>query len=249
MNSTINSDVESLTKRIEGLSSARRSLLDRLLKAKGVGTTPRINKIQRRAKTDFTPLSFAQQRLWVLHQLDPTNPAYIMPDAVRLQGPLDLSALQQGFEEIVRRHDVLRTTFRMTERGPEQLVAAEQAISQFLDFEFIDFSELSGSEAELAARSLATKEAVTGFDLSQGPTLRIKVIRIKPEDHLILFTMHHIASDMWSLNVFAREIATFYDAFIEGKPSPLPDLPIQYADFGIWQHELLLGETFEKQLS
>lgn len=247
--STINSDVESLTKRIEGLSSARRSLLDRLLKAKGVGTTPRINKIQRRAKTDFTPLSFAQQRLWVLHQLDPTNPAYIMPDAVRLQGPLDLSALQQGFEEIVRRHDVLRTTFRMTERGPEQLVAAEQAISQFLDFEFIDFSELSGSEAEEAARSLATKEAVTGFDLSQGPTLRIKVIRIKPEDHLILFTMHHIASDMWSLNVFAREIATFYDAFIEGKPSPLPDLPIQYADFAIWQHELLQGETYEKQLS
>jgi amino acid adenylation domain-containing protein len=249
MSSTINYDVESMTKRIEGLSPERRSLLDRLLKAKGVGTTSWPNKIQRRGKSDFTPLSFAQERMWVLHHLDPTNPSYIMPDAVRLQGPLDVSALRQSFEEIVRRHDVLRTTFRMTERGPEQVVAPEQAISQFLDFAVVDCSEMPANEAEAAARSLAAAEAVTTFDLSQGPTLRIRVIRLNAEDHIILFTMHHIASDMWSLNIFAREIMMFYEAFSQGKPGLLPELPIQYADFAIWQRELLQGETYEEQLS
>src|SRR2546423_211415 len=104
--STINDNVESLTKRIEELSPVRRALLDKLLKAKGLETTPGSTKIQRRVKADFTPLSFAQQRMWVLNQLDPTNPAYIMPDAVRLQGTLDIAALQESFEEIVRRHDI-----------------------------------------------------------------------------------------------------------------------------------------------
>jgi amino acid adenylation domain-containing protein len=249
MSTTINYDVESLSKRIEELSPVRRVLLDKLLKAKGVGTQARSNKVQRRVKTDFTPLSFAQQRLWVLHQLDPANPSYIMPDAVRLEGQLDISALQQGFEEIVRRHDVLRTTFRMTEHGPSQVIAPEQEVSQFLDFAVVDVSKLIGDGAEAAIRRLAAKEAVTGFDLSQGPTLRIKVIRLSAEDHFVLFTMHHIASDIWSLNIFAREIATLYDAFAQGKPSPLPELPIQYADFAVWQRELLQGDAYEKQLS
>jgi amino acid adenylation domain-containing protein len=247
--STINHNVESLTKRIEELSPVRRALLDKLLKAKGVGTTPSSTRIQRRVKADFTPLSFAQQRMWVLHQIDPTNPFYIMPDAVRLQGTLDISALQLGFEEIVRRHDVLRTTYHMTERGPSQVVAPEQEVWEFLDFAVVDFSELTGEEAEVAARRLALKEAVTVFDLSQGKTLRIKVIRLNEEDHIILFTLHHIASDIWSLNIFAREIAVLYDAFSQAKPSPLPELPIQYADFAVWQREVLQGDAYEKQLS
>jgi amino acid adenylation domain-containing protein len=247
--STINHNVESLSKRIEELSPVRRAVLDKLLKAKGVGTTPRSTRIQRRVKADFTPLSFAQQRMWVLHQLDPANPSYIMPDAVRLQGPLDISALQQVFEEIVRRHDVLRTSFHMTQQGPAQVVAPEQEASQFLDFVVVDFSELNTNEAEAAASNLASEEAVIPFDLSQGETLRIKVIRLNEEDHIILFTMHHIASDIWSLNVFAREIATLYDAFSQGKPSPLPELPIQYADFAVWQRELLQGSNYEKHLS
>lgn len=247
--STINHNVESLNKRIEELSPVRRALLDKLLKAKGVGTTPSSTRIQPRVKADFTPLSFAQQRMWVLYQLDPTNPSYIMPDAVRLQGRLDVSALQQGFEEIVRRHDVLRTTYHMTEHGPTQAVAPEQEFSEFLDWAVFDFSEMTGDEAEEAARRLTSKEAVTVFDLSQGKTLRIKVIRLNEEDHIILFALHHIASDIWSLTIFAREIAVLYDAFSQGKPSPLPELPIQYADFAVWQRELLQGDTYEKQLS
>jgi amino acid adenylation domain-containing protein len=247
--STINHNVESLTRRIEELSPVRRALLDKLLKAKGVGTTPDSTKIQRRVKADFTPLSFAQQRMWVLYQLDPTNPSYVMPDAVRLQGMLDVSALQQGFEEIVRRHDILRTTYHMTERGPSQVVAPEEEVSEFLDFAFVDFSELLGDEAEVAARQLTLKEAVTVFDLSQGKQLRIKVIRLNEEDHIILFSLHHIASDVWSLTIFANEITVLYDAFSQGKPSPLADLPIQYADFAVWQRDFLQGDTYEKQLS
>ena len=244
-----NHNVESLSRRIEELSPVRRALLDKLLKAKGVGTTPESTRIQRRVKADFTPLSFAQQRMWVLYQLDPTNPSYVMPDAVRLQGPLDISALQQGFEEIVRRHDILRTTYHITERGPSQVIAPEQAVSEFLDFAFVDYSEMPADEAEDAARRLTLKEAVTVFDLAQGKQLRIRVIRLNEEEHIILFALHHIASDVWSLNIFAREIATLYDAFSQGKPSPLPDLEIQYADFAVWQREFLRGETYEKQLS
>ncbi len=247
--STINHNVESLTRRIEELSPVRRALLEKLLKAKGVGAAPPSTKIQPRMKADFTPLSFAQQRMWVLYQLDPTNPSYVMPDAVRLQGRLDISALQQGFEEIVRRHDVLRTTYHMTKRGPSQVVAPEQAVSEFLDFAFVDFSELPVDEAEVAARQLTLKEAVTVFDLSQGKQLRIRVIRLNPEEHIILFALHHIASDVWSLNIFAREIAVLYDAFSQGKPSPLPDLAIQYADFAVWQREFLQGDTYDRQMN
>jgi amino acid adenylation domain-containing protein len=244
-----NHNVESLTRRIEELSPVRRALLDKLLKAKGVGAAPQSTKIQPRVKADFTPLSFAQQRMWVLYQLDPTNPSYVMPDAVRLHGKLDVSALQQGFEEIVRRHDVLRTTYHLTERGPSQVVAPETDVSEFLDFEVVDFSEMNIDEAEEAARRLTLKEAVTVFDLSQGKQLRIKVIRLSEEDHTILFALHHIASDIWSLTIFAREIAVLYDAFSQGKPSPLPELPIQYADFAVWQREFLQGETYDRQLS
>ncbi|HEV7857249.1 MAG TPA: amino acid adenylation domain-containing protein [Pyrinomonadaceae bacterium] len=249
MSSTINRDTESLTRRIDGLSLERRALLERLLKAKGLKTNAPTTKIARRGKSDFIPLSFGQQRLWVLHQLDPSNPAYNMPDAVRLQGALEVAALKRTFEEIVRRHDVLRTGFRMTERGPEQLVAPEQESERFLDFAIVDLSLMEQALRETEAARLASDEAVSPFDLSRGPTLRIRVVRLSPEDHIILFTMHHIATDMWSLNVFAREIMTLYDAFSNGLPSPLPELQIQYADFAAWQREWLQGETLEQQLA
>lgn len=249
MSSTINRDTESLTRRIDGLSPEKRAALDKLLRAKGLKTTAQPMKIRRRGKSDFTPLSFGQQRLWVLHQLDPATPSYNMPDAVRLEGALQVAALKQTFEEIVRRHDVLRTTFRMTERGPEQSVAPQQDVKRFLDFAVVDLSLMEEAKREEEARRLASNEAVSPFDLALGPTLRIRVVRLSPEDHIILFTMHHIATDMWSLNVFAREIMTLYDAFSNGLPSPLPELPVQYADFAAWQREWLQGETLEKQLS
>lgn len=249
MSLTINRDTESLTKRIDGLSPEKRAALEKLLRAKGLKTATQPMKIRRREKSDFTPLSFGQQRLWVLHQLDPANPSYNMPDAVRLEGALQVAALKQTFEEIVRRHDVLRTTFRMTEDGPQQLVAPKQDIERFLDFAIVDLSLMEQASREEEARRLARDEAVSPFDLSQGPTLRIRVVRLGQEDHLILFTMHHIATDLWSLNVFAREIMTLYDAFSNGLPSPLPELPVQYADFAAWQREWLQGETLAKQLS
>ncbi|MCA1566173.1 MAG: condensation domain-containing protein [Acidobacteria bacterium] len=248
MSVTIKPDADALNKRIEELSPERRALLARLLKAKGVGA-PQATKIHRREKSDFTPLSFAQQRLWVLHQLDPTNPSYNMPDAVRLRGRLDIAALEQCFKEIVRRHDVLRTSFRMTEHGPEQVVADRPSVNRFLKFALVDLSEMEAEKREAEARRLAAEEAVRPFDLAKGETLRVKVARLNEQDHVILFTMHHIASDMWSLNIFAREIMALYDAFSQGKPSPLPELAVQYADFAVWQREWLRGETFEKQLA
>ncbi|HEV2707211.1 MAG TPA: amino acid adenylation domain-containing protein [Pyrinomonadaceae bacterium] len=191
------------------------------------------------------PLSFAQQRLWFLDQLEPGNPIYNLPTALRLRGALDVEALRRTLNEIVRRHEPLRTVFREKEGEVVQVILPEQLVEMPL----LNLSSLTEAEREREAERLARAEAQRGFDLSRGPQLRATLLQLSTEEHLLLFTMHHIISDGWSSGVLVREVATLYEAYAQGKESPLPELPVQYADYAVWQRDWLQGEVLTKQLA
>jgi thioesterase domain-containing protein len=190
------------------------------------------------------PLSFAQQRLWFLDKLVAGSPVYNMPAALRLTGRLDVRAFEHALTEIVRRHEALRTTFPEVDGQPVQVFAPPAAISVPL----IELSDLDPAEREQQARRLAEDEAQLPFDLANGPLLRVSVLRLDDEEHVVLLTMHHIVSDGWSMGVLVRELRLLYEAFVEHNDSPLSELPIQYADFAAWQREWLSGEVLEAQL-
>jgi len=190
-------------------------------------------------------LSFAQARLWFLEQLEPGSYAYNMPAAVRLTGSLNVAALKQSLQEIVQRHEALRTTFRMVSGEPLQLIAPVKALTLPL----VDLCQLPEAQQEAQVERLATSEAQQPFDLAIGPLLRAKLLHLGEAEHVLLLTMHHIVSDGWSIGVLIRELAALYEAFSSGKPSPLPQLPIQYADFAHWQRQWLQGEVLAAQLS
>lgn len=191
------------------------------------------------------PMSFAQQRLWFLDQLEPNSSSYNIPLVLRLADGLDVAALQQAIDEIVRRHEVFRTTFATREGEPVQVVAPVSEVRLLVT----DLQSLSAEAQEAEAQRLANEEAQRPFDLRHGPLLRVTLLRLSDEAHVLLVTMHHIISDGWSMGIFRHEVETLYEAFAQGKPSALPELPIQYADFSIWQREWLSGETLERQLA
>jgi len=191
------------------------------------------------------PLSFAQQRLWFLHQLDPQSPAYNMPFALRLLGQLDIPALERTLNEIIRRHEVLRTSFDSLEGEPLQLIAATQP----LELPLTDLSALPSQKREAETRRLALQEALRPFDFARGPMLRASLLQLAEEEHVLSLTMHHIVSDGWSMGVLVHEVATLYTAFSNGQPSPLDELTVQYADYAQWQREWLSGEVLAEQLS
>ena len=232
-----------IAKQITELSIEKRQLLDRYLKKAGLNLTSAIIIPQRRDTNRF-PLSFAQERLWFLDQLDPNRPIYNLPDTHYFKGPLNLEALQRGLSEIVRRHELLRTTFQMIDGQPVQVIAPAEP----LELKVIDISHLPDAERTAKAQQLADEDSTQPFDLSRGPLFRVQLVRLAEEAHWLLFTMHHIISDGWSLQVMSRELAELYEAFRLGQDSPLPELPIQYADFAVWQREWLQGEVLEKQL-
>jgi NRPS condensation-like uncharacterized protein/acyl carrier protein len=190
------------------------------------------------------PLSFAQQRLWFIDQLQPGNAAYNMPAAINLIGGLDVDALHKTFNEIIRRHEALRTHFPNINGKPAQRIVPAQP----LRLEVIDLTAADVIERDASAQILAREEAEQPFDLSHGPLLRVKLVRLAPDRHLLLITIHHIISDGWSLGVLVREIGILYEAFLKGDSSPLSDLPIQYADFAVWQRQQLEGEIMFNQL-
>ena len=225
-------------------SAEKRKLFELLLEKKGLHRKSANVIPQAAAVADSYPLSFAQQRLWFLDQLDPGIPLYNVPTFIRLTGRLNLKALEKTFSEIVSRHKVLRTTFSTREGQPVQVIAPA---SQQL-FSVVDLSELPSVERESEAKRLAEREAVQRFDLSLGPLLRVCVVCLSPEDHIVLFTMHHIISDAWSLGVLMREVGSLYEAFVAGQPSPLPPLAIQYVDYAVWQRERMKGGAFEQQV-
>ena len=235
--------MSNIANKITELSVEKRQLLDRYLKKAGLDLTSAIIIPQRR-DTDRFPLSFAQERLWFLDQLEPNRPIYNLPDTHRFRGPLDLDALQRSLSEIVRRHELLRTTFQMVDGQPVQVIAPPQP----LELPVIDISHLPDAERAAKAQQLADEDSNKPFDLSRGPLFRAQLVRLMEEEHLLLFTMHHIISDGWSLHVMGREMSTLYEAYRSGQSPSLPALPIQYADFAVWQREWLQGEVLETQL-
>lgn len=191
------------------------------------------------------PASFAQQRLWVLNSLAPKNPFYNVSAAIELQGQLNITALEQTFNEIVRRHEVLRTTFEMTAGQLHQVILEDVTVS----LPVVDLSYLPASERKAAARQQAIAQSQSPCDLGADMLLRLTIFQIEPTDHILLLNLHHIIADGWSIGVLVQEISILYAAFNAGEPSPLPDLIIQYADFASWQLKWLQGEVLESQLS
>jgi Condensation domain len=222
---------------VEGL--ARK--IGELLLAGEKDETPRLVKVPRESRL---PLSFAQQRLWFLDQLAPNTPLYNIPAAVRLEGRLDLEALERSINEIVRRHEILRTRIEVERGEPVQVVDEWKHCR--LETKYL--TSLTREEREAEVVRMAKEEAETGFDLARGPLLRVKALGLRADEHLVLFTMHHIVSDGWSMEILIGEVEVLYRAYIAGEPSPLEDLPIQYADFAVWQREWLKGEALETQL-
>jgi len=190
------------------------------------------------------PVSFAQQRLWFLSQLEPDNPSYNLPQILRLKGHLNVDALEQSINTIIARHESLRTTFKEVDGEPVQIVSGAHKIK----LGFADLSGLPESEREDEARRLAVSEVRRPFDLSRDYPLRAVLVRVNDEDHWLLLTMHHIASDGWSLGIFTRELTNIYEALATNHEISLSELPIQYPDFAEWQREWLQGEVLEEHL-
>ncbi|MDZ7333004.1 MAG: amino acid adenylation domain-containing protein [candidate division KSB1 bacterium] len=189
-------------------------------------------------------LSFSQQRLWFIDQLQPGNPIYNIPSAFRLEGELNVRALERSLNEVIARHEVLRTSFLNLNGEPVQIVAPKLQ----LKLPVIDLTELSPHEAEARVLILARQEAQRPFDLKRPPLMRVTLIKLNAREHIALLTLHHIIADGWSMGILIRELATLYQAFSNGRPSPLAPLKLQYADFARWQKEYLQGETLERQL-
>ncbi|HEX3555464.1 MAG TPA: condensation domain-containing protein, partial [Thermoanaerobaculia bacterium] len=191
------------------------------------------------------PLSFAQQRLWFLDQLDPGTAGYNLPHAVRLAGPLCTAVLAGSLREVVRRHETLRARFVKLADGAAQVFDAPAP----LPLPLADLSGLPAVARQQELRRLVAEEARRPFDLSRGPLLRTGLLRLGTEEHALLLTLHHVAGDAWSMNLLLREVMVLYQAFAAGRRSPLAELPVQYADYAVWQRGWLRGEVLEEQLT
>jgi len=209
----------------------------------GEGTPP--PPIERVSRDGELLLSFAQERLWFLHQLEPQSPYYNVPSALRLSGKLDLEALERALREIVRRHEVLRTTFRAVSGKPLQIVHPEVE----LRLGVVRWPELRPEEREEAARKEAAEEARRPFDLATGPVFRAGLLVLGEDDHVLLLTLHHIVSDGWTRGILNRELSTLYRAYQVGEDAALPEVPIQYADYAQWQRRWLSGEVLDRQIA
>ncbi|HKP81192.1 MAG TPA: amino acid adenylation domain-containing protein, partial [Pyrinomonadaceae bacterium] len=214
--------------------------------------------VRRRGDGSTAPLSFAQQRLWIVDKLEPHSAAYNLPSALRLEGPLDVAALQSSFDELIRRHEVLRTTFAIVGGEPTQIIGPPvPAVLSFIDLsEFpgtgghgVPTLQLSASEAE--ARRLVREEAEKPFDLTRGPLLRTTLVRLSAECHLLLVTLHHIVADGWSVTLLVQELGELYEVYRNCRGGTLwPPVPGNtYADYAVWQREWLQGERLEEQLA
>ncbi|MFP2903282.1 condensation domain-containing protein, partial [Corallococcus sp. 4LFB] len=196
-------------------------------------------------REEAPPLSFAQQRLWLIDQLEPGTATYNMPVALRLSGALDVESLRRGLEALMHRHEALRTTFRDTPEGPVQLIAPPSALT----LDLTDLRSLPHEERQAEARHRATAEALRPFALTTGPLVRAALLVLEEQEHLLLLTIHHIVSDGWSLGVLVREVAELYRAFASGQAPALTPLRLQYADYAAWQRQWMRGDALEAQLS
>src|SRR6185437_163769 len=195
----------------------------------------------RKAADTTVPLSFAQQRLWFLDQLEPNSPLYNVPTVAQMSGALNLEALRGALDGLVSRHESLRTRFVDVEGSPAQLVDKTLRLNLAVH----DLSERSAEQREGEAKALVNAEVNRPFDLASGPPVRATLIRLKPDEHWFILNIHHIVSDEWSLKICFQELKELYTAACEGRAPHLPELPIQYADYSVWQRESLKGELLE----
>ncbi len=226
------------------LSLAKQALLEKRLRGAVESNSP-LNVIPLRSNTEPVPLSFAQTRLWLLDQLQPGSSAYNIATALRLTGSLNAIALTQSLNEIVRRHEALRTTFRMVGEQPIQVIAPTLTLA----IPIVDLQLLPPKRRYIEIQRVATEESYQPFNLAEGPLLRTTILQLNTTEYVVLLTMHHIISDGWSIEILTKELVTLYEAFSKGQSSPLPKLPIQYADFAIWQRQWLTVEMQEAQLA
>jgi amino acid adenylation domain-containing protein len=235
---------EELAYRRAGLSEAKRARLAERLQRSSQYKTPYAS-IKRREADQKMVLSFAQQRLWFLDQLAPGNPFYNMPMIIQLDGFLDVPLVLRCLQELAQRHESLRTNFVMDGDEPVQVVTPSDRLS----LPMIDLQELPEEQQRLTVQHLSEIEAQRPFDLSRDPLMRSTLLRRKPQKHILLMTMHHIISDGWSMGILYHEMIVLYQALREGAASPLSPLPLQYADYAIFQHEWLQGELQQKQMA
>src|SRR4051794_25521169 len=191
------------------------------------------------AEPSIRPASYAQKRLWFLEQLDPGSSAYNLPRAIRIVGRFDREALQTALEAIVQRHESLRTTFEAFDGDPVQLIHPAGAR---VEIPLINLQTVAGDKREEEAMAIASEEGQRRFDLSAGPLLRAKVVRLSHQEHILILTLHHIVTDGWSMSVLFGEIGEFYDAFSSGRAPKVSELSIQYADFACWEQKRVTAD-------
>jgi aspartate racemase len=231
-----------LQSRITALSTAKRALLERKLRDKA--QREEVEPIQPRSSAGSAPLSFGQQRLWFLDQWEPGNPAYNTPILFRIEGPLDAAALDRSLTEISRRHEALRTTFAGDGETTVQIIHPPEPMTA----QRLDLTHCAPGQKDAEASRLTVEESARAFDLVKGPIWRATLLQLEPQTHLLLLTVHHIVFDGWSIGVLHRELFTLYEAFVSGESSPLAELPIQYADFAVWQRRRMQGDVATRQL-
>jgi amino acid adenylation domain-containing protein len=240
-----------LARATDHLSEKKRQLLELLLaerrgqraeRAAGAATPPAT--IPRRAQVSPAPVSFAQQRLWFIDQLTPGTPIFNIPAAVRIHGELDRAIFERALAEVVRRHETLRTRFAAEEGQPRQVIDPVAA----LEVPLLDLSDLPPERQMERVKELITTDCQRSFDLARCPLVRVTLLHLGPADHVLIVMMHHIIGDVWSVRVLMKELAHLCSAFMRRQPSPLPVLPVQYADYAVWHRDWLRGENYEREL-
>ena len=229
--------------RLEKLSVKQRAAYELLLRRRQDEAAGRRRVTPAGRETNSFPLSFAQQRLWFLSELQPDSPVYHIPASVHVRGPLDAGVLGRCLREVVRRHESLRTSFRVTDGQPVQVVEA----AWVAELPLVDLSALPEVRREEEVRRLVAHDYARPFSLRRGRLWRASLLRLGPEEHVLSLMMHHIISDDWSVTVLAGELGALYDAYTRGESSPLAELPVQYADYAQWQRQWLRGEELERQ--
>ncbi|HEX5716900.1 MAG TPA: amino acid adenylation domain-containing protein, partial [Thermoanaerobaculia bacterium] len=234
-----------LSRTIAELTPEQRALLELRLRRKRAAAPVKALTIEPRADRASFPLSFAQQRLWFLDQLEPGSPLYVVPSVLRIRGRLDVAALERSFAAVIARHEALRASFVTLEGHAVQVVLPELD----LPLPVVDLRGFPDEEREAEAQRLARQDALQPFELSRAPLLRSSLVRLADEEHLWLLSLHHIVSDGWSVGVLVQELVTAYQAFSAGQEPVLPEFRLQYADFAAWQRERLSGEALEAELA
>ncbi|MEM9274069.1 MAG: condensation domain-containing protein, partial [Cyanobacteria bacterium P01_F01_bin.143] len=227
--------MESISKRISNLSPAKKKLLELRMKQQKAKNQQLKQELKPIPRTEKLPLSLIQQGIWDIEQLQPGKSSFNLPISCRLVGDLNQEILVKSINEIVKRHEALRTCFYSENKQQFQKTLPNISLS----LPIIDLRAIDSEERIIAQQKIAFEEASQPFDLEKAPLLRVKLLILQEQEHLLLVTMHHGVADIWSLGIFLQELPIIYQAFLTDKPYILPELPIQYADFVYWQKQSL----------